>query len=171
MDDRAGDSILGGLVRGAIAGAAGVWALHEVDKYLAARESFATRRDTVAARPGGLDPAHVIADRATRAAGLELAHPEQNSVGVAVKYATGIVPAALLGALRDRLGHWMVSGRGFAFGVATWAIEDEWANTKAGLAGPVSKYPWQAHGRGFIGHVVYGLTVDAVLRVLKGPPR
>ena len=171
MDDRSGDSILGGLVRGAIAGAAGVWALHEVDKYLAGRESFATRRDTLAARPGGLDPAHVVVDRATKAMGVELAHPEHNNAGLAVKYVMGIVPAALLGALRDRLGHWTVAGRGFAFGVTTWAVEDEWGNTKAGLAGPASQYPWQAHGRGFIGHVVYGLTVDAVLRVLKGPPR
>ncbi len=171
MDDRAGDSILGGLIRGAIAGAAGVWALHELDKYLVARESFATRRDTIAARPGGLDPAHNIVDRAAKAVGVEMAHPEQNTAGLVVRYAMGILPAALLGALRDRLGHWTVAGRGFAFGVTTWAVEDEWANTKTGLAGPISKQPWQAHGRGFLGHVVYGLTVDAVLRVLKGPPR
>ena len=171
MDDRAGDSILGGLIRGAIAGAAGVWALHELDKYLAGRESFSTRRDTIAARPDGLDPAHVIVDRAAKAIGVELAHPEQNAAGMAVKYVIGILPAALLGALRDRLGRWTVAGRGFAFGVTTWAVQDEWASTKAGLAGPMSKYPWQAHGRGFIGYVVYGLTVDAVLRVLKGPPR
>ena len=170
MVDRAGDSILGGLIRGAIAGAAGVWALHEVDKYLVARESMATRNATLAARPGGLDAAHIVADRATKAAGMELAHPEQNSVGLGVKYAIGIVPAAVLGALRDRLG-WLTAGRGFAFGVTTWAVEDEWATSRLGLAGPPTRYPWQAHGRGFIGHVVYGLTVDAVLRVLKGPPR
>ena len=170
MSDRAGDSILGGLIRGAIAGAAGVWALHEVDKYLTARESLATRKAIIDARPEGLDPAHVIANRATKAIGAELAHPDDNTVGLAVKYAMGIAPAAVLGALRDRLV-WLTAGRGFAFGVTTWAIEDEWATHRTGLAGPPSKYPWQAHGRGFIGHVVYGLTVDAVLRVLKGPPR
>ncbi len=170
MADRAGNGIMGGLVRGAIAGAAGVWALHEVDKYLVARESLATKRATVAARPDGLDPAHIVAHRATRAIGAELAHPEQNTVGLAVKYAIGIAPAALLGVLRDRLVG-LTAGRGFAFGVTTWAIEDEWATSRMGLAGPPSRYPWQVHGRGFIGHVVYGLTVDAVLRVLKGPPR
>jgi hypothetical protein len=170
MVDRAGDSFVGGLIRGAIAGAAGVWALHEVDRYLTARESAATRQATIAARPGGLDAAHVLADRTTRAAGMELAHPEQNNAGLAIKYVAGIIPAALLGALRDRLG-WLHAGRGFAFGVGTWALEDEWAASRLGLAGPPSRYPWQAHGRGFIGHVVYGLTVDAVLRVLKGPPR
>ncbi len=170
MRDRAGDGILGGLIRGALAGAAGVWALHEVDKYLVARESMATRQATKAVRPGGLDPAHVLAARATKAMGAELAHPEDNSVGLAVKYAMGIVPAAILGALRDRLG-WLTAGRGFAFGVTTWAIEDEWATARVGAAASPNKYPWQAHGRGFVGHVVYGLTVDAVLRVLKGPPR
>ncbi len=170
MADRAGDSILGGLVRGAIAGAAGVWALHEVDKYLAARESKTTRDATLAARLDGLDAAHVVADRAAKAAGMELAHPEHNTLGLGVKYAIGIVPAALLGALRDRLG-WLTAGRGFAFGVTTWAVEDEWASSKLGLAGPPNRYPWQAHSRGFLGHVAYGLTVDAVLRVLKGPPR
>ena len=170
MSDRAGDSILGGLIRGAIAGAAGVWALHEVDKYLVARESAATRDATVAARPEGMDAAHVLAARATKAVGVELEHPDDNNVGLAVKYAMGMVPAALLGALRDRMV-WLTAGRGFAFGVTTWAIEDEWAPVRAGLAAAPTKYPWQAHGRGFIGHVVYGLTVDAVLRVLKGPPR
>ena len=170
MRDRKGNSLLGGLVRGAIAGAAGVWALHEVDKYLASRESTAVKRATIEARPDGLDPGHVIADRATKAVGAELVYPDDNGVGLVVKYAIGIVPAALLGALRDRL-MWLTAGRGFAFGVASWAIEDEWATHKAGLAGPPSAYPWQVHGRGFIGHVVYGLTVDAVLRVLKGPPR
>ena len=170
MRDRKGDSLLGGAVRGAIAGAAGIWALNEVDKYFASRESGATRAATIAAQPGGLDPAHVIADRATRAVGAELAHPEANSVGLAVKYIAGMIPAALLGALRDRLA-WLSAGRGFAFGVTSWALEDEWAKRRTGLAGPPSAYPWQAHGRGFVGHVAYGLTVDAVLRVLKGPPR
>ena len=170
MVDRAGDGLLGGLIRGAIAGAAGVWALHEVDKYLAARETSATRDAIEAARPDGMDPAHVIADRATKAVGVQLDDPQQNNVGLAIKYAIGVVPAALLGALRDRLG-WLTAGRGFAFGVTTWAIEDEWATSRMGLAAAPTRYPWQAHGRGFLGHVVYGLTVDAVLRVLKGPPR
>lgn len=170
MQDRKGNSIMGGLARGAIAGAAGVWALHELDKYLASQESASVRAATVAARPGGLDPQHVIADRAMRAAGAELAHPRHNSIGMGLKYAIGMVPAALLGALRDRLA-WLTAGRGFAFGVAAWAIEDEWLGTRTGIAGRPGQYPWQVHGRGFLGHIVYGLTVDAVLRVLKGPPR
>ena len=171
MTDRAGNTILGGAIRGAIAGAAGVWALHEVDKYLVARESVATRKAELAAAPRGLDPAHTIADRATKAMGVGTGAPgTEQCVGVAVKYAIGIIPAAVLGALRDRLIG-LTAGRGFAFGVATWAIEDEWATSRLGLAAAPSRYPWQAHGRGFIGHVVYGLTVDAVLRVLKGTPR
>jgi hypothetical protein len=170
MVDRAGDRIFGGLVRGAIAGAAGVWALNEVDRYLRTKESAQTRAATIAAQPHGLDPAHVLAAKATKAVGAELAHPEDNNVGVAVRYAMGIVPGAILGALRDRLV-WLTAGRGFAFGVATWAIEEEWAAPRAGLAPSPALYPWQAHGRGFITHVAYGLTVDAVLRVLKGPPR
>ncbi len=169
MTDRAGNSLLGGAIRGAIAGAAGVWALHEVDKYLQSKESFKTRAATVAAQPGGLDPAHIVADRATRAAGVELAHKQDNNAGLAVKYAIGIVPAMLYGALRDRLA-FLDAARGAAFGVATWAIEDEYGARAAGLAGPPSQYPWQAHGRGFLGHIAYGLTLDAVLRVIKGPP-
>lgn len=170
MVDRAGDSLLGGALRGALAGAAGVWALHEVDKYLAAKESPATRAATVAARPGGLDPAHIVADRATRAVGVELAKKDENTAGLAVKYAIGIVPAMLYGALRDRLA-FLDAARGACFGIATWALEDEYGARATGLAGPAKQYPWQTHGRGFIGHLVYGLTLDAVLRVLKGPPR
>lgn len=171
MDDRAGDSILGGMIRGAIAGAAGIWVLNEVDRYLAGRESAATRRDTVAAQPGGMDPAHVVADRVARATGSMLSPADQEAVSTGVKYAAGMMPAAALGALRDRLGRWTVAGRGFAFGVTAWAVEDEWIKARSGLAAGATRYPWQAHGRGFLSHVAYGLTVDAVLRVLKGPPR
>lgn len=43
-------------------------------------------------------------------------------------------------------------------------MQDEALNAMTGLSGPPRKYPWQAHARGLIAHVVYGMVVDAVLR-------
>jgi hypothetical protein len=35
-----------------------------------------------------------------------------------------------------------------------------------GFAEPPQAYPWQAHARGFVGHLAFGLAADTVLDVL-----
>lgn len=39
------------------------------------------------------------------------------------------------------------------------------------LAADPRRYPWQAHARGLVAHLVYGLVTDTALSVLKGPGR
>jgi hypothetical protein len=95
-------SIAADLVRGAVAGAAAVWVMDRLDWFMYRHEDPAARRRTQRARPGGKDPAHVMAGVAAEAVGVELSSPRQNPVGLAVHYSLGILPAALYGALRDR---------------------------------------------------------------------
>ena len=158
------------MLKGAVAGAAGVWVMDRLDWFLYGRESAETRQRTEDARPGGRDPAHVIAGMAADAVGVELASPKQNPAGLAVHYSLGILPGALYGALRDRVGY-LGAGRGLLFGLGLFVVEDELANPLLGTAAPPGRYPWQAHARGLVAHLVYGLVTDVVFGALRGSRR
>lgn len=52
---------------------------------------------------------------------------------------------------------------GSFFGLAFWFIVDEVLTVAAGLAERPQAYPWQAHARGLVGHVTYGMVADGAL--------
>lgn len=158
--------VTAGMLRGAVAGAAGVWAMDRVDWFLYGRERAETRRQTEGVRPGGRDPAHVIAGTAAKAVGVDLASPKQNPAGLAAHYSLGILPGALYGALRDRVGY-LGAGRGLLFGLGLFVVEDELANPLLGTAAPPGRYPWQAHARGLVAHLAYGVVTDVIFGALS----
>lgn len=154
----------GDLLAGALAGAAAVWAMDRLDWALYDRVDPQARRRTIAARPGGLDPAHVIANRAAHALGTELSPAQPHPAGIAVHYGLGAAMGAAYAALTPRtpvLG----AGRGVLFGLLMFVVQDEGMNTLLGTAGPPGRYPWQAHARGAVAHGVFGFVLDALLRL------
>lgn len=153
------------LTKGALAGALGVWALDRITWFMWNREDPNALAREEAARPLGLDPAHVVAHRARRLAGRTKQPKQPSALGLAVHYSLGIVPGALYGALRKR-SRSISAGAGVLFGIGLFLLQDELGNRMLGLSGPAKRYPWQAHARGLIGHAVYGATTDGVLRVL-----
>lgn len=136
------------LLTGALAGAAGVWAMDRLDWFNHRRglDTARSRDQTRRARPDGMDPAHAIAAEAAHAAGADLSPGRFESAGRAVHYAIGMVPGALYGALRGHLPY-LDAGRGGAFGLGLFLAQDELLNTAAGFAGRPQDYPWQAHAR------------------------
>jgi uncharacterized membrane protein YagU involved in acid resistance len=42
-------------------------------------------------------------------------------------------------------------------------IEDEVINPLIGAAAPPQDYPWQAHARGLVSHLVLGVAIEALL--------
>ncbi len=170
MSDTAGGSVAADLLKGAIAGVAGVWVMDRVDWFMFRHEDPAARRRTRRVRPGGKDPAHVIAGEAARLAGVELSSPRQNPAGLGVHYSLGIVPGALYGALRGRVPG-LGAGRGLLYGLGMFVVEDELVSPALGVAAGPARYPWQAHARGLVAHLVLGVVTDAVLRVLEEPGR
>ena len=123
-------------------------------------------RRTEAARPGGMDPAHVMAQRAASKVGVNLGDPKDNPAGHAIHYGIGIGMGALYGLLRG-ISPAFATGRGALFGLATWVIQDEGLNTVLGTAGNPLDYPWQDHARGAAAHSVFGLTTDLITRILS----
>lgn len=163
-----GDGLLGTLLKGAVAGGVGIWALDRVDWALWDAEPSRRRAETRRVRPGGLDPAHVAANRLARAAGRELDPPQPHPLGLALHYSFGIVPTMAYAVLRHR---WpaAAAGAGVAYGLAITLIEDEGLNPALGLAAPPGAYPWQDHARAVAAHVVLGAVAEGVLRALDGP--
>lgn len=160
------NSIAGDLVWGAVAGASAIWVADRLDWYLHEREPAGSRRQVIAARPGGLDPAHVIANRAAQAVGTRLSPAQPHPAGIAVHYGLGAIMGAVYGALYRRTP--MVgSGHGLLYGMSMFALEDEGLNTLLGTGGRPRDYPWQAHVRGAVVHGLFGVATDTLLRLFR----
>lgn len=63
------------------------------------------------------------------------------------------------------------AGRGLAFGLGFFLVIDEGMNTAFGWTPRPDKFPWQAHARGLVAHLVYGLVVDAALTACQDGAR
>lgn len=151
------------LASGAIAGAAGVWAMDRVDWFLVGVQDPAAWRRTQAVRPHGKDPAHNMAGMFAGALGMQ--PPAQpHPAGIAVHYAVGILPSALYGMVRDRLPGG--PARGLLFGIAAWALADELMGPLTGAAAAPGRYPWQTHARSFVAHLLLGAVTDTVFVAL-----
>lgn len=149
---------------GAAAGAVAVWVMDRVDWLNFKHEDERARNQTQAVRPGGMDPAHTAANASAEALGYDLEPKEYNAAGLATHYFIGIVPGALYGMLRNRVPG-LKAGRGTAFGLGLFFMQDEGLNALAGLSAKPNEYPWQAHARGFVAHAVYGLVLDTALEM------
>jgi hypothetical protein len=166
------NNILNNALKGAVAGAIAVWAMDRLDWFIFEHEDPQARHRTESVRPDGLDPAHVVASRAAHAIGTEL-HPSQpHPAGIATHYALGIGPAAIYGALRERL---LVTSQnqdflyGLGLGLGLFLVQDEGLNQVMGLSGKQKDYPWQAHARGLAAHLTFGLVTNLALNLLKAP--
>ena len=161
----ANGSLRAGAVKGAVAGAVGVWLMDLVSTAMYEQEDEAAKKREEAARVEGKDPASVAAARIALATGAELSEERQGQAATAIHYALGVVPGAVYGALRPRLGG-SGAGRGLAYGLALFLLNDEGLGPALGLAAGPTAYPWQAHARGLTAHLVLGVATDAVLDLL-----
>lgn len=167
---RRNGSVMTGVLKGAVAGAAGVWAMDRLDWFLFGHEDPQARHRTQRVRPGGLDPAHVAANRAARMIGRELSPRQPHPAGIAMHYAIGIAPGALYATLRHRM-EGLGMARGPLYGLALFVLHDEIINPVTGLSAPPHRYPWQAHARGLAAHLVYGLVTDLALDAMDAVER
>ena len=156
------------MMKGAVAGAAGVWLMDRLDWKMVEHQDQDAWRRTKAVRPNHMDPAHNMASMVAEAAGYGPIR-EPHPAGIATHYAIGIGPAAIYGATRKHLPGGAIS-RGLVFGLGMFLIEDELLNTVMGTAAKPQDYPWQAHARGLVSHLVLGLAIEAVLSALEPRP-
>ncbi|MDP9409767.1 MAG: DUF1440 domain-containing protein [Actinomycetota bacterium] len=151
--------------KGAIAGAVGVWLMDQVTWGMYLREASQALRQEQEARVWGKDVAHVAAEKLVGAIGLERPSAQPHPAGIVVHYALGVVPGALYAPLRRRVKA-LGAGRGLLYGLGLTIVNDEVLAPALGLASGAARYPWQAHARGLVGHLVLGAATDTVLDVL-----
>ena len=154
--------------RGSAAGAVGVVAMDVITWLLYRRENRLDLLREKQLRPYGKDTAHALVRRVTRAVGSDVGRSEPNGAGIAVHYALGMAPGALYAQQRLRRP-WLRSGGGALYGVGLYLLNDLLAARLLGIAGPQARYPWQAHARGVIGHVVLGMVTEATLGAIEDP--
>lgn len=164
-NSRKGSRLAVGAAKGAIAGAVGVWVMDQVGWGMYLREDPGASREEQQARVGGKDVAHVAAGKLACVVGKELSPKQPHPVGIAVHYALAIVPGALYGPLRHKVAG-LSAGRGLLYGAGLFLLNDEILAPVLGLASGPSHYPWQAHARGLVSHMVLGAATDTVLGVL-----
>lgn len=167
------------ILAGAVAGVAAIWIADKLDRAIYRAGGPASIRKTEAARPGGMDPAHVLAQRAADAAGVDLGNPQDNPGGRAVHYAIAAGMGALYGLLRG-MAPGVSTGRGALYGMAMFVLKDEVGNTVLGTAGNPMAYPARDHARGAAAHTLFGIVTDLGTRLLapwrdkvvieEGPP-
>ena len=152
------------LLKGAIAGAVATWVMGKVTSYMYEHEDRVARQEEDEAR-GGLTAYEVAAEKAAGAAGTTLPTRQRQELGSAVHWALGIGAGATYAVLRRRV-QVLGAGAGTAFGTAFWAVLDEGLVPALGLTPGPTAFPWQAHARGFVGHLTFGTVTDGTLRLL-----
>jgi uncharacterized membrane protein YagU involved in acid resistance len=126
-------------------------------------DAFAREKE---AQVEGKYASHVAADKMAEAVGKELSPDQLDRAGQAVHYAIGMAPAMLYAVYRDQVP--LLGGaRGLVYGAGLFLAVDEVLNPILGLTSGPTKYPWQAHVRGLVGHLVLGVVTDAMIDVLN----
>lgn len=154
-------------LRGALAGAAATWLMDLVTTGLYEVQPAEVTKAEEAGRPNGKGAVTNMVDRLESLTGFEVPAARRPAVENAVHYALGIVPGATYGVVR-RWVPFARLGSGLAFGLALFALNDEYLNTKLGFAGSFDAYPPEAHLRGLAGHAVLGVGTETGIQLLGG---
>ncbi len=150
-------SVWKGTLAGALGGLAGAWMMNEAQK----------KGNETPRQPQGDDATMKAAEAISESVlARTLPRPERRTAGTVIHYAFGASMGALYGALAE-LSPSATAGAGLPFGAALWAGADEMAVPAFGFSKPPADYPASTHGAALAAHLVYGLTTEAVRRVIR----
>jgi hypothetical protein len=158
-------SLIADMVKGAVAGLAGVWLMDRIGWQMYLNEDPKAFRQEKAAQIEGKYVAHVAVSKMADFAGIERTPEQEYRAGKVMHYMLGLMPGAAYGALRKRVPV-LGAGRGLLYGLTLFVAEDEILAPALGLASGPRAYPWQAHARGLVTHLVLGATTHATLDLL-----
>jgi hypothetical protein len=98
--------------------------------------------------------------------GRRLEPSEQDAAGPLMHYGFGTAVGAVYGALAETRPELTRLG-GVPFGLGVWASADEMAVPAAGLSAAPWERPLRAHTYSMLSHAVYGLTTEAVRKLVR----
>ncbi len=165
-----GSTLLGDAMVGAVSGLAGVFALDKVADFMYRHENpqAKVQEEKVHAELGGSEvgPTSIGARQISQKLNLQLNQQQQEKLSMGLHYALGILPGMLYGMLLGRNPKFGF-GRGLAYGLTLFLVNDEILSVKLGWTARPSKYPWQAHARGLAAHLALGLVTYAGFQALE----
>lgn len=182
--------IVKGAVAGLAGGLAGSWAMNQVHSLMSAgSEESSPERNRP--KPGtgsrengpaateqqgkratdsntGQEPATTqVAEAVSRTvAQRELTSSEKSVAGPAVHYGYGAAVGGLYGGLVETVPL-VGAGFGTAYGTALWLVGDEIAVPALGLGKPPTETEPSEHAKALAAHLIYGLTLEAVRRLVR----
>jgi hypothetical protein len=154
-------------LRGALAGAAATWLMDLVTTGLYEAHPPEVTRQEEAGQANGKSSVANMVDRFESLTGVTIPSARRPEVENAVHYALGVIPGAVYGVARRHVPFARL-GSGLAFGLALFALNDEYLNTRLGFAGPIEAYPPETHLRGLAGHAVLGVATETGIQLLGG---
>lgn len=158
--------MIGTLVRGALAGTAATWVMDRVTTMLYDVQAAEVTEQESAARPNGKSSVANMVDRFESVTGIHVPQERRALVENLVHYGLGAVPGAMYAVARKLPPIRALNGVGY--GVALFALNDEFLNTQLGFAGPARAYPPETHFRGLAGHAVLGAATETGIQLLGG---
>ena len=166
-----------GLAAGALGGVAGSWAMvrfnHALGRTEGGERPNQHRRQsaspnetdsTISDEPASIQVASLAAEAVTH---RRLDEHEREIGGSLVHYLFGAAVGGAYGAAAEyRRGPTALAG--LPFGTSVWIAADELGLPLVGLARKPTDYPASRHLAAFASHLIFGLTVEAVRRQLRG---
>jgi putative membrane protein len=119
---------------------------------------------TISDEPASIRAASEIGESLTD---RPLTHGEKRLGGSLLHYAFGAVAGGLYGAAAERTPA-VRQAFGLPFGATVWLAADEIGLPLAGLSAHPAHYPVSRHAAALGTHLVFGATVEAVRRLLRG---
>jgi putative membrane protein len=152
-----------GAVAGLVGGAVASWAMSRfqagLSKVSGDGQSSQADDSEDATMKAAAAVSETVADRG-------LTKDEKRAGGSAIHYAFGSSVGAAYGALAE-VAPRTAAAWGLPFGAAVWLGADEVAVPAFGLAKSPLCYPASTHASALASHLVYGLTADAVRRMVR----
>ena len=176
-------NVLLGACAGAAAGLVGSWAMVQFNHLIgpdsgqsdkpgdrhAHRRLDARPNDTdgtLPDEPGSIQAARAVAEPFF---GRQLTEQEKEIGGPLMHYLFGAGVSAMYGAVAE-IDRSVTRMAGTAFGVTVWLIADEVGMHAAGFATQPTDYPVSRHAATLASHIVFGLAVEGVRRLIRGQP-
>ena len=155
--------VIQGAMLGAAAGLAASWIMskfHSAWKDASGEEQDAEDPNTVKA-------AEAVAEMTV---GEPVPEEYREPAGTAIHYGFGACLGAIYGAAVE-LRPATSAGFGTAYGAVVSLVADEMAMPALGLSPPASEVAASTHLRGFVSHLVFGVSLEAVRRLMAGSGR
>jgi putative membrane protein len=119
---------------------------------------------TVPDEPGTMQAASALARPII---GRRLTEHEKEVGGPIVHYLFGAAAGAVYGAVAE-VDSSVTIGGGIGYGFTVWLIADEVGMHAAGFASSPAEYPLSRHAATLGTHLVFGVTLEAIRRALRG---